>query len=321
MQYPEQDYPAEALDEERRRGMVLARIRQAMSERRLIVLHEVDIKLRGILEAEAFNGDYGIACNGHGYWRNWYMGSAVMWPRFKEGCNEVGYDLKSIEYLVPGDRIRSRVEDPTPPPSAGLSSWMWWALTPVTSGYRWATGTKPDKTMTLGECYREAVKRSNVLIHIELGELNEDRPVHVWAYHMPCAFRNPPIMQYHADELVHTVRHAKDGVHLLCMDGNFRPYTELYNTFIEAGFTSASFAALRNEPAWTCHSKSEWGGAFTDTLDYIWHLDNEGGVTRTFKVEFAQIDHAPDEDVPYLPCVTFPSDHLWMDFSITTMRD
>lgn len=319
--YPEEDYPAEALDEDRRRGLVLSRILQAMNERRLIVLHEVDIKLRGKLEVEAYLRGYGMACDGHGWWRNWHMGSAVMWPR-QDQTNAIhpGFDLQCIEYLVPGERIKANVKDPSPPPPSGVSGWMWWAFTPVTSGYRWARGIKTE--MTQGDCYREAVKRSNKLIHVTLGDCSDEgRDVHVWAYHMPCAFRNPPIMQYHANELVRTVHDASNGTHLLCMDGNFQPGTELYNTFTEAGFTSASYAAEGREPGWTCHSKSEWGGVFTGTLDYVWVLDSDSNARRRYSVKWAEVDHPADEAVPFLPCASFPSDHLWMNVSIARERD
>lgn len=254
-----------------------------------------------------------MVCNSHGYWRNGYMGSAVMWPLHDERQNDGCFSLVSLEYLVPGDRIKQIVADPTPPPSSFSSIGNW-----LGGMYRWISGA-PKGQLTLGQCYQEAVKRSNVLLHVELTDDKGDS-VHIWAYHMPCAFQNPGIMRYHADEVVRTIHEAaKSDMHLLCMDGNFQPYTELYYTFVEAGFNSTALVATRAEPKWTCSSNSIWGGTFAGTLDYVWHLDTSDCCNKNYdyQVTFADVVEDDDGRPPFLPSIDFPSDHLWMDVTIT----
>jgi hypothetical protein len=285
-----------------------------MEEKHVIVLHEVDYKLRGALDVLAHQYEYGMVSQGHGYWRNWHMGSAILWPR-------EFYKLKQSEYITVGDLIKQNVLDPTPR-TGWLEGWVWWALTPITVPHRWMTNAKEPVNH-----YRKAVGRSNVLFHVQLMDRNaedkdvdtedDDDVVNVWAYHMPCAFREPKIMQYHANEVVRSVHNADEGWHVLCMDGNFQPYTELYNTFVEAGFTSAAFEANGEEPIWTCRSNSCWSGAFIGTLDYAWFI-NTGTAQNNYQwsVEFAQLD-SEEEEEHYLPTTTFPSDHLWMNVNIT----
>jgi len=298
--YDEEHYADQALDGEKRREKLSAFITEAIKVKRIIVLHEVDIVLRGHLAVLCDKHNYGFQCQGHGYWRNGYMGSAIMWPP--------EYSLEGMEFIILADRIRERIKDPIPVRRPG---WIEWIFSPIVSGYKWATGVKDPINY-----YRAAVGRTNVLLHATL-QLRGER-IHVWAYHMPCAFRALPIMDYHANELVHIIHEAEEGRHVLCMDGNFQPYTELYNTFVEAGFLSAAFAMNGDEPEWTNRSVSKWGGEFTGTLDYVWFIDTSDDTSlQTYEVEFAKLDNLEGGKAPFLPTVDFPSDHLWMDVKIT----
>lgn len=318
--YPEEDYTEATFDEDQRRSMVVDRIRSAMREHRIIVLHEVDIKLRGVLQTLAFNQDYGIACDGHGYWRNWHMGSAVMWPNKRYTITGDDYWVNSIEYLVPGELIKANVEDPSPEPPGTLMSWAYWVASPFVRGYQWTFDIKRDTRLTLGQCYQEAARRTNKLIHVTLSHGPTEENVHVWAYHMPCAFRDPAVMEYHADQLIRSVQESASAadLSLLCMDGNFQPGSECYSKFIKAGFVSAAFVADGKEPDWTCSSNSH-GNAFAGTLDYVWCL-NRSQTKRTFEVKWADVNAEPQQQSqqrpPFLPTEKFPSDHLWMDVSI-----
>ena len=309
--YPKSDYTEEALAEDGRYKKLLSRIEAAMDEDRIIVLHEVDYKLRGLLTVLAESEQYAMVSQGHGYWRNWYMGSVVLWPRWK-------FDLNKVKWVTVGDLVKKNVDDPTPEPGM-----IEWAMSPFMRGYRWVTGAKAPTNY-----YRKAVGRSNVLTHVQLTSKKSEETVNVWAYHMPCAFRDPPIMQYHADEIVRAVFAADEGRHVLCMDGNFKPHTPIYNTFSGTGMTSVAFAALGKEPSWTCRSNSNFGGSFEGTLDYVWFIDT------TFEGAAASVsDHQPPsygatfadlhfkEEQSYLPTETFPSDHLWMDVSISFERE
>jgi hypothetical protein len=296
--YPKEDYPKEVLNQKHRYQMILSRIDEAMKAKSVIVLHEVDNKLRGELAVLADAADFGMVSQGHGYWRNWYMGSVIMWPREH-------FALKQQQHLTVGELIRDHIKNPTP-----KSGWIDMFMQPFVFTYHWITKTKPSV-----DCYQEATRRTNVLTHVKLQQRLNDNTMHIWAYHMPCAFKNPPIMQYHADEIVRAINNSEKDSHILCMDGNFKPYSELYNTFIEAGMTSAAFAAFAQEPEWTCHSNSSFGGEFTGTLDYVWHIDTSGPDKYKYQVKFAEID-SPQDEVPYLPTSNFPSDHLWMDVTI-----
>ena len=301
--YPEDDYPSEALDATTRRDKIVKEISRAIGEKRTIVLHEVDRELRGVLTVMADAANYGMASQGHGYWRNWYMGSMVMWPR--DTCQ-----IATAEYLTVGDLIKENVDDPSPPPPGCL-------MKPLVAAYRWAVGAEPDQ----GYYYRKAVRRSNVLIHAEIQD--QELVYHVWAYHMPCAFREPAVMEYHAQAVIDAVRDAPEGLHFICMDGNFQPDSDLYQRFVENGFTSAAVASGDGEPAWTSRSNSYFGGGFTGTLDYVWikdsaapkRVDNEVSlvdyvwVKNPVDVAYANPQGDPSS---FLPSVSFPSDHLWM---------
>lgn len=286
--YPEDDYPSEALDAKKRRDKVLKEISRAIGEKRIIVLHEVDCELRGALTVMADAANYGMASQGHGYWKNWYMGSMIMWPR--DTCQ-----IATAEYLTVGDLIKESVDDPSPPAPGCL-------MKPFVAAYRWAVGVGPNQ----GDYYLKAVRRSNVLIHIELQDYNTEMVYHVWAYHMPCAFREPAVMEYHAQAVIDAVQKAPEGLHFVCMDGNFQPDSDLYQRFVANGFTSAAVASSGREPEWTSRSNSYFGGGFTGTLDYVWIKATDG---YDVHVSFANPEGDP---TAFLPSVTFPSDHLWM---------
>lgn len=305
--YPEDDYSEEALDEETRRQKVLARIRQAMDENRIIVLHEVDYKLRGKLLVLSEEREFGMASQGHGYWRNWYMGSAILWPRKL-------FALRQAEFLTVGDLIKQNYMDPTPEPGLLETIALWGPIrmvsTPVAAIYRWVSGTKPPVNS-----YRKAVGRSNVLIHIKLENRLTKQSFHVWGYHMPCAFRNTVIMEYHAAQAIDSIVDAEDGMHVLCMDGNFQPNAPIYQRFIDADFISSA-AVSGGEPEWTCRSNSCWSGEFTGTIDYVWSLDTSQGSTERVWKHAVCFPRFQDMSKPYLPTADFPSDHLWMEVTM-----
>lgn len=302
--YSEEHYTEDALDENLRRSKIMKQLVSVMTTKEMIVLHEVDYKLRALLSVEVDRRDYGMISQGHGNHRNWYMGSVILWPRLV-------YRLALSEYLTVSDLIKKNVKDPTP-----KQGWVDWALSPMIRSYQWISGSKSPPNY-----YKKATTRSNVLLHVLLEDVETGENVNVWGYHMPCAFREPQVMEYHANELVASVLEAKQGLHLLCMDGNFQPDNDLYERFYNFGMKSAAFCANDEEPKFTVKTNSTFGGEFEGTLDYVWFMDTkENSDNYSCEVEFPIVESLDNGEVPFLPTENIPSDHVWMNVTITTLE-
>jgi hypothetical protein len=301
-EYSEEFYDSEIFDMDRRHNSILNTISQAINDDRIIVLHEVDHVLRGKLATLSDKSNYFFLSQGHGFFRNWYMGSVIMFPR-------TVYSLIESDFIHIGGMIATEIN----PPENEKPSWFW----SIVNDCLIRNHTKSSEPTSNYDLYQKAVRAPNILLHVFLKPHDKFlKPFHVWAYHMPCAFNYPSVMEYHTRQVINCIdpvnqnEHEHEHEHFLCMDGNFLPDSQPYRIFQESGFRSVFALTDAGEPEWTCSSNSNYGGPFSGTTDYIWVFSDS--VRISVLVELPEIS----EKSLNLPTLTFPSDHLWMKLDI-----
>eukprot|EP00555_Chaetoceros_dichaeta_P004858 CAMPEP_0198258576 /NCGR_PEP_ID=MMETSP1447-20131203/7958_1 /TAXON_ID=420782 /ORGANISM="Chaetoceros dichaeta, Strain CCMP1751" /LENGTH=377 /DNA_ID=CAMNT_0043945721 /DNA_START=148 /DNA_END=1281 /DNA_ORIENTATION=- len=155
-------------------------------------------------------------------------------------------------------------------------------------------------------------------------------PFWIGNYHMPCAFRDPPVMNIHAEMVskrIQTLATTENDAYILAGDFNLKPDSAHYRLLTEGAIKEddatypppkfgieweSTIAAMRSayatyggkEPEFTNFALTEgMGEPFVETLDYIF-LSDEWEVT-----DVKPVPRLEDVDGP-LPNEIEPSDHV-----------
>jgi len=289
--YPEEynDYDPEHLSNTNRKNKLVVLIDGWTSEENppIICLQEVSFSWKGILEKLFINKNYNFFSTNYGYKKNGYMGIAIAVPK--------KYQIDRIEYIPIADRITGK----TNPPDTFFASFL--------KKIPFLCDEKPDYLS-------EARKRSNIAIKLTLQEKSK---FIIYNYHMPCAFKTPILQTLHLDALKKLMFSHEYLPTILATDFNIQPHSANYNYLIEGNLPkeyneyiyesshyyltmkSSYKAANGNEPEYTCHSDTKWGGLFKGTLDYIF-------VSEHFTIISSKLLIDTEEKMPNKLC---PSDH------------
>jgi len=295
----------ECFDSDLRLGKIKNKLLQHMNreEGAVICLQEVCHTFSGRLHAFFFERRYFVTWCPYGSSFSNYMGVMIAFPMAR-------FSLLSMDVSCLADQILPFVEqalnDPEEVPlhQSGFEQSMW----------------------------VQAAQRKNAMLSLRLAINGTNRTFVVATYHMPCAFRTPPVMLIHCALALNHLSKLSVGFTeplIFCTDGNFKPFSECHSAIVE-GFTnqldvlssrdlksrllieyekvfpekralySAYWKALGKEPVFTNRSKCP--EEFTDTLDYIFLNWGSWNVDRVLPL--------PEEPGKYLPSIEEPSDHL-----------
>lgn len=174
-----------------------------------------------------------------------------------------------------------------------------------------------------------SLKRQNCLVSVGLSCRESGASFSLSTYHMPCAFRNEPVMMVHsALALQRAAELASGRPYLVAGDFNVAPSSPIYALITGAsprgptpapraisysGWSSTVPDALRSAYAEVNGSEPEFTNysvqprqRFVDTLDYIFMSE---GATAT---EVRALPNREEVGARGLPSATHPSDHLML---------
>ena len=167
--------------------------------------------------------------------------------------------------------------------------------------------------------------RNNTLIHCKLLDQQTGQAICVANYHMPCAFKNPPVMLIHGALAAQHVQKLSGTLpYIFAGDFNFKPDSTPYQLYTGAGvptnhpdcppplypgdswspelpsgpMKSAYFTLNNKEPEYTTYTGSL--PSFVGTLDYIFHSSHFLPTEVVPIPEFTEV----------LPNENEPSDHF-----------
>ena len=182
--------------------------------------------------------------------------------------------------------------------------------------------------------WRDAEARKNQMICVRLRDATTLRSFCVGTYHMPCAFRTPPMMMMHCALSAHKIADFADAdPYVYAGDFNITPESPMYTLLtkgevppgeptqpralpnatdrpgVDDWYTSVT--PLRSayklhdgrEPDFTNFAQVRNDTAFIDTLDYIF-VSKEWGVSKVLPLEPREATRGP------LPTAEEPSDHV-----------
>ena len=284
------DYPTYNkfyFDSDRKREQVLKQLEEIMKSNTLIALQEVCNNVMPELVKLAVNMNYVMRDAYYGNEKSGNMGVVLMWPNI--------YKVEKYVQIVVGQHILEET------PIYRKSWWDWIRRVP--------TPLCPIKY---------AKSRSNVLIAVNLIDPNTEFTFTFAVYHMPCAFWDMRIMQYHLNVVEQTCRELSasrafvnsdllDQKYstplILCMDMNAKPDSTLYSYLTEKNLVSVH-KFENKEPEFTINTHSGFSkGPFKGTIDYLWVPIGWLNGVKTYMPVTNKL----------LPNDEFPSDHLWTE--------
>jgi len=298
--YPDEfkDYDSSYLDGNSRKNKIVLLIDEWTSQENppIICFQEVAASWKGTLEKIFFNRSYHFFTMSYGYKRNGFFGVSIAVP--------YSYQVDKIEYIPISDHIVAVTpsEEPQQIPNLFGKIFSFLDMTP------------PPKTKE--ELIQEAKKRPNLTIKITLKK--EDTSFILYNYHMPCAFRTPIVQTLHLDALKKLFYQHPNIPTIFAADLNLTPDSIGYNYLTTSqlppdhaeyfperdhyklALQSAYKQFNDQEPQFTCHSDTLWGGLFKNTLDYIF-------VSHHFKTISSKLLMFSEEKMPNK---LSPSDHL-----------
>ncbi|GMI31093.1 hypothetical protein TeGR_g13446 [Tetraparma gracilis] len=324
------------LDAAGRLPKILAKLEAETAKSSIICLQELSRKWEGPLHVFFEERNYQFVTGLYGRRFNGYMGVAVAWPLSKFKALEV--DVQTLADVGDWPRPPSVDQQPPPPPPSKARRSLGFLSRLVTNPLRFLLPPPPKKRWDDdADVYDLAAKRSNILITATLqardggADGGGGRPFTMSNYHMPCAFRTPPLMTIHSTLAVRYTKQLAKGNPFLCVgDWNIKPCSEQYETLttgklsadpalrpppkhnitfspdIGEGVYSAYAVKNGREPDFTNYAKVKDEEPFIDTLDYIF-MSKEGDCWTVDAVD--DIVHRDDMAGP-LPNDEEPSDHV-----------
>ena len=267
-------YDPNFFDLERKNKQILKVITDMICENHLIVLYEVCDHLRSDLIKLALDIEYVVRDAYYSSEKSGNMGIVMMWPK--------EYRLMEYEQV----KIGQHIHDETPINKTWIqwcSEWLWNIKTPL----------------------EDAKSKHNVMILATLTYKGLDKFT-LAAYHMPCAFYSPKVMEYHLKTVWKFCEKMEKNI-ILCMDMNTTPKESLYDYLPSKGMISAN-TFKGDEPEYTIKVQTErMNKIFKETIDYVW-------VTKSL---IGDVESVLPETTDLLPNDNFPSDHYWMKFVLT----
>eukprot|EP01060_Flectonema_neradi_P007671 TRINITY_DN1537_c1_g1_i4.p1 TRINITY_DN1537_c1_g1~~TRINITY_DN1537_c1_g1_i4.p1 ORF type:complete len:361 (+),score=47.79 TRINITY_DN1537_c1_g1_i4:521-1603(+) len=274
----------------------------------VIALQEVPLMWAGPITKFFEDRGYSFMYATYGSYFSNYMGVGIAWDRNQ--CHPEACEIA---------RLTDTKEGP-------------WDKAPKLSKferfYNWLTGSKPPR-----HPWSEASWRKNEMVLAKFNHASTGKVFSVGTYHMPCLFGSDQarqVMNIHASLAAKKVHSFADGSpYVMLGDWNFKPEDSSYRLITEADLPkdapeypppseaspdwsvalaqplrSAYVVANGEEPLFTNHCISTFGGAFTGTLDYIF-------LSPEWKV--SSVGNVPNEVPDYsFPSSTEPSDHIML---------
>lgn len=234
----------------------------------ILLLQEVSEDWAGKLDVLFTGLGYRFVYRLYGWKGSGYMGVGIAFP--------AAFNVETIKFQNIADAGEWPANDPPLPliPKSWWPSWLWPTAVRVAA---------TERSM--------ALRKSNVAIFIRFGSATKS--FCVATYHMPCAFKYPKIMAYHATSFVQWVqRYACSDPYVIGADFNFQPLDPLYGLLTTGVYVSdmesefdfnievtplrSAYAVMHDgkEPEMTNYSKFKDNPVFSGTLDYLFYGGN-----------------------------------------------
>ncbi|KAG5183608.1 Endonuclease/exonuclease/phosphatase [Tribonema minus] len=216
----------------------------------VLCLQEVSLLWVGQLHVWLQQHGYTMVTANYGNRFNGHMGVAIAWPQQTYEAVDVCIDnIADTKRWGWAPRTTSIVTTFSILSTAArsLMKLLPWASTPPPSS-QIGGGNAADP-------WADAQRRHNQMVFVRLrrragGGGGGARPVCVATYHMPCAFRVPPMMTIHAALAAqHVARLARGDAHVFAGDFNFTPDSPQY-ALVTRGALNSSDPAYPVPPPW-----------------------------------------------------------------------
>ncbi len=296
-----------------RLSRVLHKLEEAVSKKSIICLQEVSLSWSGPLHSFFARRGFQMILGTYGSYFNGYMGVAIAYS------NE--FEADDVRVQVLADTARWPRENPPNMFERAIQSFF---------GF-FTNETAKDRKRNRSP-WLQARDRKNVLIFARLRARATGASLCVGTYHMPCAFRTPPIMLIHSALAVATFqRLAKGTPGVLAGDFNIKPHDSAYRMITTGAMSpmhpdfppdapdgspadkwfprkfkpmrSAYAAVNGKEPEFTNYARTGDAPEFIETLDYLFCTD---GVDV---VDVLPLPKRKDVKGPF-PVKNEPSDHI-----------
>lgn len=308
------------LDPKYRKSKILESLEDDVRQNSIICLQEISrSSMAGDLKVWFNFHNYELVDYYYGTPRNGYMGVGIAYPRYL-------YDLKDIKVKNIAEDIRypQGPNEQVYPLFIWIYGWVLWFLRFFFNDVRDLSENIPINLV------REAKRRFNTVVMLNLEHKDCDQAFWVATYHMPCAWYNPAVMTLHTHTLLKYVyRTATSEPVILAGDWNSKTDSESYRLITRGGsnslehvswslgfFQKSMFSAHQDvhgsEPEHTCYTSTSYSkdGDFKDTIDYIFYYP--GDDHQLDALDGVDYTEAPDELCPNLEN---PSDHLKLYFT------
>jgi len=298
---------------------VLGKLRPHVDDGAVICLQEVSVSWAGPLHAMFAQKGYHFVLDLYGNVWSGFMGVGMAFPTDR-------YDVVNVDI----QKLADTKYWPKPKPLSFLQK----LTANVVKLWRKVTRTKPPE-----DPWRVARYRKNGVIHCALRCKTSEEQFSVVTYHMPCLYKNPPVMTIHAALLVqYAERMSKGRPFIIAGDLNIKPRDSAYGLFtkgsmaaddpeypqpppgeewrpvISSPLRSAYAQYLGQEPEFTNNAKFGENPQFIDTLDYIF-LSNHWETVGVHNLPARSSISAPQ------PTAREPSDHLLLGCTIRLRSD
>lgn len=335
-------------DEEIRWQRILNKLTPEMEKKSVITLQEVGRKWGGRFQTFFNSKNYRFIYQGHGNEMADFMGQAIA---FHES-----FELLDCRFLSPFCKEATNFEwKPSPKRMTG-----YFPMGLISAGALAASFIFPSQASRIAKASLTTLLLSSFYFHFEsqksplsnyhpgtgisisVGSRSRDVipmvklrgsddlgnvAMEFWVAtnHMPCKFKNLPLMAVYTGFTVKAVQDvAQNDPYILAGDFNQDPDTDCYRLMTEGSDTKievdvdeylplmkpmrSAYAVVGGEPEYTNYCDRIRFGDFVGTLDFIW-LSKHWEVTS--------VDPVPDIEVESWPCETEPSDHCIIAADLT----
>jgi len=321
-------------DEEIRWDRILKKLTPEIEKKSIIVLQEVGRKWGGRFTTFFNSKQYRFIYQGHGNEYSDFMGQAIA---FHES-----FELLDTRFLSPFCSDSTNFEDvELPKPMSGYLPACVIAASALAAQFFLPSRSSQIATASLSSffftsLYFHLQEKNRPLskyhidtdIRISVGARSRDvmpmvklkaNDSEFWVAtnHMPCKFKNPPLMTVYTALTAKAVQDvAQNDPYILAGDFNQDPATDAYKLLTEGSKAKleldvaqflpetqpmrSAYAVASEEPEYTNYCERLLFGEFVGTLDFIW-LSRQWGVVS--------VDPVPDIDCESWPSKTEPSDH------------
>lgn len=297
-----------------RLARVLYKLEEAILSNSIICLQEVSLSWCGPLHTFFARRRFHLIMGTYGNYFNGYMGVGIAFPTDKFDAEDINVQCLSDATRWPKERPASILE----------------RATKTFFGF-FTNETAKDRYQQRSP-WLKARDRKNVMIFARLRARATGTALCVGTYHMPCAFKSPPIMLIHSALAVATFQRLSRGVRgVLAGDFNIKPYDSMYEMITTGSISPThpdfppqapdgtpaeqwfprNFKPMRSayavvngkEPDFTNYARVGDAPEFIDTLDYLFCT---AGVEV---LDVLPLPNREDVDGPF-PVKDEPSDHI-----------